>query len=80
VADIFVSYARTDKARVAPLVAALASQGWSAWWDPVAWAKVDSDLDPIRDHPRYKAMLAKAEARLASQNSPDDSATKQESG
>jgi adenylate cyclase len=34
VADIFVSYARADKARVAPLVAALEAQGWSVWWDP----------------------------------------------
>jgi adenylate cyclase len=33
-ADIFVSYARADKARVAPLVAALEAQGWSVWWDP----------------------------------------------
>jgi TolB-like protein len=33
-ADIFVSYARQDTARVAPLVAALEAQGWSTWWDP----------------------------------------------
>ncbi len=33
-ADIFVSYSRTDKARVAPLVSALEAQGWSVWWDP----------------------------------------------
>ena len=33
-ADIFVSYARVDKPRVAPLVAALEAQGWSVWWDP----------------------------------------------
>jgi len=33
-ADVFVSYARKDKARVAPLVAALEAQGWSVWWDP----------------------------------------------
>lgn len=33
-ADIFISYARQDKARVAPLVAALERQGWSIWWDP----------------------------------------------
>ena len=33
-ADVFVSYARTDKARVAPLVAAIEAQGWSVWWDP----------------------------------------------
>jgi adenylate cyclase len=33
-ADIFVSYARADRARVAPLVAALEAQGFSVWWDP----------------------------------------------
>ena len=29
------------------------------------YEKADSDLDPIRDHPRYKAMIAAADARLA---------------
>jgi adenylate cyclase len=33
-ADIFVSYSRRDRARVAPLVAALEAEGWSVWWDP----------------------------------------------
>src|SRR5215469_14869203 len=33
-ADLFVSYARADRARVAPLVAALEAEGWSVWWDP----------------------------------------------
>ena len=33
-ADVFVSYARTDKARVAPIVAAIEAKGWSVWWDP----------------------------------------------
>ena len=33
-ADVFISYARVDKARVAPLVAAIEARGWSAWWDP----------------------------------------------
>jgi adenylate cyclase len=33
-ADVFVSYARSDKARVAPLVAAIEAKGWSVWWDP----------------------------------------------
>jgi TolB-like protein len=33
-AQIFVSYARADRALVAPLVAALSAQGWSVWWDP----------------------------------------------
>jgi adenylate cyclase len=29
------------------------------------WSRIDPDLDLIRDHPRFKAMLAAAEARLA---------------
>jgi len=29
------------------------------------WVKTDPDLDPIRDHPRFKAMLAGVETRLA---------------
>jgi hypothetical protein len=33
-ADVFVSYSRSDKARVAPLVAAFKAKGWSVWWDP----------------------------------------------
>jgi adenylate cyclase len=33
-ADVFVSYARVDKARVAPVVAAIESKGWTVWWDP----------------------------------------------
>ena len=32
-ADIFVSYSRTDRARVAALVAAIEAQGWTVWWD-----------------------------------------------
>ncbi len=33
-ADIFVSYSRQDRERVAPLVAALEAEGWAVWWDP----------------------------------------------
>jgi len=33
-ADVFISYARNDKARVKPLVEAVEAQGWSVWWDP----------------------------------------------
>lgn len=32
-ADIFVSYSRDDRERVAPLVAQLESAGYSVWWD-----------------------------------------------
>ena len=33
--------------------------------DSLHWIKIDPDLDLIRDHPRFKAMLAAAEARWA---------------
>jgi adenylate cyclase len=33
--------------------------------DTVNWMKTDADLDPVRDHPRFKAMLAAAEDRIA---------------
>jgi len=32
-ADIFVSYAREDRPRVAPFIELLEKQGWSIWWD-----------------------------------------------
>jgi len=32
-ADIFISYARGDRARIASLSAALEQFGWSVWWD-----------------------------------------------
>jgi hypothetical protein len=32
-ADIFLSYAREDEARIEPLVAAFVAQGWSVFWD-----------------------------------------------
>ena len=32
-ADIFVSYARSDRALVTPIVRALEAQCWSVWWD-----------------------------------------------
>ena len=32
------------------------------------WMKIDTTLDGIREHPRFKAMIAAAEARLATTN------------
>jgi adenylate cyclase len=32
------------------------------------WAKVDPDMDVLREHPRFQAMIADAEARLAAQD------------
>ena len=34
------------------------------------WSKVDSDLDSLRELPRFKAMVARAEARLAQAMAP----------
>jgi adenylate cyclase len=46
-ADVFVSYSRIDKARVAPLVAAIEAKGWSVWWDPAidAGQQFDDRID-----------------------------------
>ena len=46
-ADVFVSYARSDKPRVAPLVAAIEAKGWSVWWDPeiVPGQEFDDQID-----------------------------------
>jgi len=46
-ADVFVSYARSDKTRVAPLVAAIEAKGWSVWWDPAiaAGQQFDDQID-----------------------------------
>jgi len=43
-----------DKARVAPLVAALEAQGWSVWWDPEIEAgqqfddQIEAELDAAK--------------------------------
>jgi len=42
-ANVFVSYARSDKARVAPLVAAIEAKGWTVWWDPEICAGQEFD-------------------------------------
>jgi hypothetical protein len=32
-ADVFVSYAKTDRSLASKLVAMLEAEGWSVWWD-----------------------------------------------
>ena len=50
-ADIFISYKAEDRARVAPLVEALAAEGLSLWWDVhieggAAWrASIERELE-----------------------------------
>jgi TolB-like protein len=48
-ADVFVSYARSDKERVAPLVAVIEAQGWSVWWDPAITPGQEFDLQIARE-------------------------------
>ena len=55
-ADIFVSYAHADKARIAPLVAAIEAKGWSVWWDP--------QIDPGQDFDNRIAEELKAAAAV----------------
>jgi adenylate cyclase len=62
-ADVFVSYARADKARVAPLVAAIQAHGWSVWWDP--------EIDPGQEFDRLVAAELKAAAVVLVVWTPD---------
>jgi adenylate cyclase len=48
-ADVFVSYARSDKARVAPLVAAIEANGWTVWWDPEICSGQEFDRQIARE-------------------------------
>ncbi len=56
-ADIFISYARHDKARVAPLVAALESEGCSVWWDPEIVPGQEFDRQIARELDAAKAVI-----------------------
>ena len=53
-ADIFVSYASEDRARIEPLVAALQAEGWSIWWDKelVAGPSFNEKIEEALDHAR----------------------------
>ncbi len=56
-AHIFISYARHDKAVVAPLVAALESEGWSVWWDPEIVPGQEFDRQIARELDAAKAVI-----------------------
>jgi adenylate cyclase len=55
-ADVFVSYARSDRARVAPLVAAIEANNWTVWWDP--------EICPGQEFDRQIALELKAAAAV----------------
>jgi TolB-like protein/tetratricopeptide (TPR) repeat protein len=54
--DVFISYARSDKDRVAPLVAAIEANGWTVWWDPA--------IDPGQEFDRQIAAELKTAAAV----------------
>jgi adenylate cyclase len=56
-ADIFVSYARADRARVAPLVAAIEARGLSVWWDPDISPGQEFDLQIVAELKVASAVL-----------------------
>ncbi len=56
-ADIFLSYARVDKARVAPLVATLEARGWSVWWDPEIAPGQEFDRQIVQELDAAKAVI-----------------------
>jgi len=56
-ADVFVSYARIDRARVAPIVAALEAQNWSVWWDPAILPGQEFDQEVAAELARAAAVL-----------------------
>ncbi len=56
-ADIFISYARVDRAQVAPVVAALEAQGWSIWWDPEIAPGQEFDRQIARELDAAKAVI-----------------------
>jgi hypothetical protein len=41
-----------------------ASQSGPSQWLGVNWMKKDTGLIPLHDHPRYKELIARGEARL----------------
>ena len=57
VADIFISYSRQDRPRVAPLVAALQAEGWTVWWDPEISPGEEFDALISRELDEAKALI-----------------------
>lgn len=56
-----------EKDMALDLLEQVLSRGWMVE-GRVHWMERDTDLDPIREHPRFKAIIAEAKEQLATQN------------
>src|SRR5262245_34151851 len=63
-ADVFVSYAKTDRSLASTLVAMLEAEGWSVWWDKSLGA-----ADLYRDEIMKQLALARAVIAIWTPNS-----------
>ena len=80
-ADIFLSYARPDREKIASLAAALEQAGWSVWWDRhidggAAFANaIETELNASR-----VVIVAWSQASLQSDWVKDEAATARDQG
>src|SRR5215471_12709938 len=63
-ADVFVSYAKTDRSLASKLVAMLEAEGWSVWWDKSLGA-----ADLYRDEIMKQLVAARAVITIWTPNS-----------
>jgi hypothetical protein len=55
--DIFISYAREDRERVAPIAKILEALGWSLWWDPNILSGAEFDEVIVRELKAARCVL-----------------------
>ena len=80
-ADIFISYARPDREKIAPLSAALEQAGWTVWWDRhidggAAFARaIETELEASR-----AVVVGWSQAAVQSDWVKDEAATARDQG
>ena len=57
-ADIFISYARSDREKIERLAAALEAEGYSVWWDRFIQSGSEFSADIERELGDAKAVIA----------------------